>query len=269
MRLSTKDDIRPALRYPGAKLMVGQFITPIIPPHATWIDLCRGSNAMTIRKSRSAREIGNDASERLGIFDRTLQNPRERRSVVSCLRGITPTNLRFNAFAKRLNEDAIKDPVELCVAAVFVAHFARMPVDPFCGDLDAYYTPDQAMLNGWPKKPEQVDAFGRAMEGVEIWTADMFEVLDKFAGDGTTCIYIDPPYPRDVAPSKLYGRQLTLADHQRLLTLLQPARAKIIISGYSHPMYEAMLAGWERRTVPSHRSSRKVDAPSEVFWRNY
>lgn len=60
---------------------------------------------------------------------------------------------------------------------------------------------------------------------------------------------MDPPYVTDTrSRSKLYEHEMSEDDHQDLVDLLLGLRGRAVVSGYSHPVYEALERhGWRRQ----------------------
>lgn len=82
-------------------------------------------------------------------------------------------------------------------------------------------------------------------------------------------LYVDPPYIHDSRSSSrdYYNYELSYDDHKRLVALLQPLKARIMVSHYHHPLYMDGLKGWRWeccRTV-DRGGNEKV----EYIWCNY
>jgi DNA adenine methylase len=65
---------------------------------------------------------------------------------------------------------------------------------------------------------------------------------------------------------------MTEDDHRELLATLLRTKGKVILSGYSNPLYEEALAGWGRKVVdrPNNAAGGKTKARKlEVIWCNW
>ncbi|HME59345.1 MAG TPA: hypothetical protein VKF63_13460, partial [Terracidiphilus sp.] len=84
--------------------------------------------------------------------------------------------------------------------------------------------------------------------------------------------YLDPPYhPATRTARNAYEHEMSDRAHSRLLQAVQSLRAMVVLSGYSHPMYDTALRGWDRRTfdMPNNAGQGKTkQRRTEVLWLN-
>jgi hypothetical protein len=82
-------------------------------------------------------------------------------------------------------------------------------------------------------------------------------------------VYCDPPYLAEACQSKRspYRSKMTLADHRSLLAVIRRLPCLVMISHYSHPLYEEQLKDWRR--VEFHAMTRGNTKATEVVWMNY
>ena len=59
-------------------------------------------------------------------------------------------------------------------------------------------------------------------------------------------MYIDPPYLLSTRTGKQYKHEMTDKDHMEFLDTLLNSKAKIMLSGYRHPLYDEKLKEWKR-----------------------
>ncbi len=107
--------------------------------------------------------------------------------------------------------------------------------------------------------------------GTELELADAIAWLDEHghALGPDTLIYADPPYIRETRSSgrKIYAHEFdTVEEHRALLERLASMGCMVAITGYRHPLYDSMLAGWRlvTFTAQSHGGQR-----TECLWTNY
>jgi len=81
--------------------------------------------------------------------------------------------------------------------------------------------------------------------------------------------YVDPPYvlgTRQMA-GRCYRYEMTDAQHGELLDCLMHVEGMVALSGYSNPVYDNMLQGWQRiQRRSSMASQRGSDIRAEVLW---
>ena len=106
-----------------------------------------------------------------------------------------------------------------------------------------------------------------AVRGLLVVQGDATDFLRSFAFVGSEFIYADPPYVQSSRRrTRVYRHELDDEGHVRLLDALCAAPAKVMISGYSSPLYEERLAHWNRVefSTGSHGLAR-----TEIVWLNY
>lgn len=128
-------------------------------------------------------------------------------------------------------------------------------------------------IPSWPTMaPAVTDA--TAADGGESWAFLQQSAFDWLAQHGGKLgpddfLYVDPPYIHDSRSSgrDYYNYELSYDDHKRLIALLLPLKARIMVSHYHHPLYMDGLKGWRWeccRTV-DRGGNEKV----EYIWCNY
>jgi hypothetical protein len=82
-------------------------------------------------------------------------------------------------------------------------------------------------------------------------------------------VYCDPPYLTEACKSKRsrYRSKMSLADHRSLLAVVRRLPCMVMISHYSHPLYEEQLKDWRRYEFT--QMTRGGTKAVEVVWMNY
>lgn len=113
-----------------------------------------------------------------------------------------------------------------------------------------------------------VDLWRREFSGLcKLLHGDAIECLKNIPLDADTVVYADPPYHPDTRRrARVYRHDYTIDDHVQLLDCLTALPCKILISGYSSPLYEQRLAGWQQHKF--HMRTR-VGMREECVWYNY
>lgn len=86
--------------------------------------------------------------------------------------------------------------------------------------------------------------------------------------------YLDPPYVLDARDGgKVYEHEMSNEEHEELVRyLLTVRRAKVLVSGYEHPIYEPLRSnGWtvEQFPMAKRASGRANHYGIETLWYNY
>jgi DNA adenine methylase len=89
-----------------------------------------------------------------------------------------------------------------------------------------------------------------------------------FTFTGAELVYADPPYLMSTRSGrKLYNCEMSDVDHRRLLRVLRTLKCRVIISGYSSPLYAKELKEWNAASFQTTtRGGRPV---AEWVWYNY
>lgn len=85
----------------------------------------------------------------------------------------------------------------------------------------------------------------------------------------STLFYVDPPYVHDTRKmgSACYRHEMSDDDHRELLEVLLAVEGMVVLSGYPHPLYDTMLARWERvETSATMAAGRGTGIRTEVLW---
>ena len=94
--------------------------------------------------------------------------------------------------------------------------------------------------------------------------------MDLYEG-AETFFYLDPPYVPEKRKGSAYEHEMSLDAHERLISCVLKAEGKIMLSGYSNPLYESELRGWSHRdfTVKTSAWVGKNAERIERVWLNY
>ena len=118
---------------------------------------------------------------------------------------------------------------------------------------------DEAVVNMWRQELASVDC--RVLHG------DALELLGRLDLDSETVVYADPPYHPDTRRrARVYRHDYTADDHEALLDCLTELPSKVLISGYSSPLYEKRLAGWNKHEF---QMRTRVGMRDECVWFNF
>jgi hypothetical protein len=97
---------------------------------------------------------------------------------------------------------------------------------------------------------------------------DGIAFLKNYRWKGNELVYADPPYLlRSRGGREYYEHEMSEAQHERLLTVLNGINANVLLSGYRSPLYDRMLTNWHRREFQA--MTRGGTAVTECLWFNY
>lgn len=82
-----------------------------------------------------------------------------------------------------------------------------------------------------------------------------------------TLVYLDPPYVQSTRTSaKRYKHELTLKQHEQLLSLVLQVKTNYVISCYDNELYSSMLQGWNKEHC---NSITRAGVRVETVYYNY
>ncbi len=247
-------------------------LVPLMPYHVRYVSLFGGSAADVLRKPRSKEEVYNDLDKDVVNIFSVLQEPTKRKQL-SCRLEYTPYS-RFQ-FAQCIDmvhsneSDQIKRAWAFMVCAIF----------GFTGKAPSLATAGGFAVNlqmpsshRWSHISANVAAVARRFRSILIENRPWEQVLKRHDGPDTF-IYADPPYVSSTRVNKkMYSSEFSDKDHQALLQALNRTEAKVMISGYPHPLYDELLGGWRRHDFEVRCTispKRKKPRRTEVVWLNY
>lgn len=129
-------------------------------------------------------------------------------------------------------------------------------------------------VNAWETMLDELPAISERVKNTIILNKSVFDIF-KIWDEEDTLMYLDPPYlheTRSEGATDVYSHEMTIEDHIALLALAKSARSKVIISGYSAPLYNRALKGWKtkKKSVANHSGQSKTkEKRIEMLWMNY
>lgn len=117
---------------------------------------------------------------------------------------------------------------------------------------------DHGVINMWPR---------HQMPHVEIVHGRAEDYLTQFTFRGDELVYSDPPYhPLTRKRTRVYRKDYSIEDHERLVSILKSLPCMVILSGYKNSLYSAELKDWNTSTF---YSKTHTDVREETLWFNF
>lgn len=265
---------RPVLRWHGGKWKLAPWILAHFPPHRVYVEPFGGAASVLMRKERSYAEVYNDLDCEVVNLFRLLRDERAAAQLTELLR-LTP-------FSRDEFEESYADTDDQ------VERARRMVVRSFMGFgsdgvNSEWRTGFRANSNrsgttpahDWKNYAEVLTFAVERLRGVIVENRDAREVMSAHDGPNTLH-YVDPPYVHSTRSQKsrrkgnggvaAYRHEMTDANHAELLDYLKTLAGAVVVSGYPHPLYDQVLAGWHR--TEAHALADGARARTEVLWIN-
>jgi DNA adenine methylase len=247
------------LHYPGSKWSMADWIISHFPEHQTYLEPFFGSGAVLFSKQRSKLETINDLDgEVVNLFRIIRERPEELARIIY----LTPHS-REEYYQSYLEAE---DDLERARRLIVRLWQGR-------GGKTSHRTGWRSMIemNGplpgkeWLKFPGKISAVAERLIGVQIENQAAIDLIKRYSRKNVL-IYADPPYILSTRTTSSYKHEMTEDDHEQLLQTLDEHPGPVILSGYSHPLYDDRLKHWRRE---SKRAKAEAGAiREEVIWIN-
>lgn len=258
--------MKPPMPYAGGKQTVAERIVSLLPEHTHYVEPYAGALSVLLAKPPSPIETVNDLDRHLVTFWRVL---RDRPKDLERVCALTP-NSRAELRAANDRPDDL-DEVEMA-RRVWVrltqARLASLRDDSGVGwrfTKGGNRMALAAYLSGYV---ERIGPAAERLRRVSLECRPALDVIADYGAHSNVCLYVDPPYLGATRGSdRLYQHEMPGAvEHAELLDALRGCRAGVVMSGYTHPLYEEALAGWGRHEFAalSLGSTPRI----EVVWCN-
>ena len=123
----------------------------------------------------------------------------------------------------------------------------------------------------WANYPQALQQLVDRVRGVVIENRDARATM-RHHDAPATLHYVDPPYMHDLRSKKadvkfrMYRHEMNDTDHAALLEFLPSLAGMVVLSGYDCALYNAALAGWDKRTTLAYADGARPR--TEVLWLN-
>lgn len=258
----------PILKYPGSKWRIAPWIASHFPPHEHYLEPYCGSAAVFLVKTRARHEVLNDTNGAIVNLFQVLRDPEQ---ALRLAQGITLSPWAESEYTQYEKDQYEKDyegldPVENArrfLIRSWQAHGGT--IDQVSGWKHNGLYGNTYPVRLWRKLPERLLAVVDRLRDAEIRCRPALEVIEYY-NHPDCLIYADPPYPLSTRARKYYRQEMTDAEHSELLEVLERHTGPVVLSGYTHQLYEERLSHWQRtsiRTPTEHGNVR-----TEMLWLN-
>lgn len=264
---------RPIMRYHGGKWRIAPWIIKHLPPHRIYVEPFGGAASVLMRKPRVHAEVYNDLDGDIVNVFRVLRDPPQAEELRERL-SLTP----FARAEFELSYEDAEDPVEKA-RRTLIRSMMGFGTSGVRGRRTGFrartYVRNVTGGQDWARYPDCIPAFCERLQGVTIEQRDGIDLISLHDGPNTL-FYLDPPYLHETRSSlkgriyadgsAAYAHELSDADHDRLLGMLQELSGMVVLSGYPSSLYIDRLAGWhciERDSLADGGQVRR-----ECLWLN-
>lgn len=253
-----------ALRYHGAKWMLGAWIIEHLPPHQVYVEPFGGSAAVLLRKPRAYAEVYNDLNDAVVNLFRVLRDPETAAALADM---VTMTPFSRVEFSDGMDDDSYS-PVERARRLLIRSYmgFGSNSIDVSSGFRSCSNRSGSTPARDWSRWPQRVPFLTDRLQGVIIESRDAETVMNTHDAE-TTLHYIDPPYVTETRTANGgYKHEFTDQDHVDLARQLHALQGMVVLSGYPSDLYDGLYPDWHQVERPALADGAK--ARTEVLWLN-
>lgn len=258
----TATTIKPILKYPGAKWSRAAWIVSHFPEHTKYLEPYCGSAACFFSKNPVSHEVLGDTNRHLiNLFEVIREQSEELARRIAMTGWIEE---EYHAYEKHYGDtgDSIEDARRFLIRC-WQAHGTKL--GSTCGWRHKGVHSNASTTVLWQQLPGRILAVVDRLKHAEIRCRPALELIDYYNASNVL-IYADPPYVQNTRTYNLYEHELTDDDHRALLNALDTHRGPVILSGYTHSLYDTRLTHWYRVTMPA--LAEKGNLRTEVLWLN-
>ena len=116
-----------------------------------------------------------------------------------------------------------------------------------------------------------LDVIIERFKKVIIENLDFRELIPRYDRAGTL-FYCDPPYVPETRVGGGYTYEMTRADHEDLVEILQAVKGKVMLSGYQNDLYDGLgwrVVKWKTNTSGGRLRDGIVNTRTECLYMNY
>ncbi|UOQ60363.1 DNA adenine methylase [Leucobacter rhizosphaerae] len=255
--------IAPPIPYFGGKQKIASKITALFPEHSGYIEPFAGGLSVLFAKCPSRLEVVNDLNGHIVAFWRVLRDYPE---ALQRACDLTP-HAREEFSLADLAEDV--SDIERARRVWVLMTQGRSAIWASTG---WRHYQDGAAPTAFEKYMsayrDRMHPAAERLRTVQIEHRPAAEIIDSYGKHSANLLYVDPPYIGETRGSgQRYGVEMkSLEMHQEMLDLLRETKARVALSGYSHPLYEEELSDWQRVEISA---KTQVSARREIVWMNY
>lgn len=262
----TSEILSPPITYFGSKSRLVKSIVKHFPPHHTFVDAFGGSGAVLLGKKPAKVEVYNDINHQLAALFRVLADREKTRELVRRLE-LTPYSRQAFQEAKA-GLPAETDDVELARKMIVIQRQSHGGL----GERWSYSVADSSAgmsstVRRYRVGIERLKDIQHRLRRVQVENLHFRDLLPLYDRP-ETLFYLDPPYVPDTRINGEYGHEMTVAEHEELVSLLLDLKGMAILSGYASEVYSPLeQAGWQRVEIETlaHTSGSRGKR-TECLW---
>lgn len=274
MTKTTKKKLRPPVKTHGGKFYLCGWVIENFPTNyheLTYVEpMCAGASVY-LNTNPCVQEVINDVDRGMvSVFKALRDEPKE---FIDKIKKIKYNEKSFKTALGKA-EEKFDDYIDQAVNEYTLRRMSRGGMKKAFAWSDRLRGGKPGDVNAWETMIEELPAIADRVKNTIILNKSVFDIV-KIWDDEQVLFYIDPPYlhnTRSEGSTDVYQHELSVEDHINLLNLIKTLKGKVVLSGYSSPLYNRTLKGWKckKKTVANHSGQSKTkERRVECIWMNY
>lgn len=258
---------RPPIKTKGGKWQLREFIISNFPENYEQMiyvePFCSGATIFLNKNPSEAETICDTDQGIISMFKAIRDEPKEFISRIKR----TKYSERAFKIAYNKSQTEFEDYVDQAINEYILRKMSRNGLKTTFAWSDKF-ADDTA--NTWESLTDKLQEISDRLQNTTIICKDFVQIL-KAWDEENTLFYLDPPALRSIAIDEtIEPYELSVEDHMNLIHLAKNAKGKVIISGYSCPLYNRSFKNWKckKKTIPATQAKTK-DKRIECVWLNY
>jgi DNA adenine methylase len=247
------------LRYPGSKWTLARTIVEQFRSHYHYVEPFFGSGAVFFSKPPSGHELINDSH---GLVVNLFKVLRDQTEELCWALEATPWSRDEYDSSHVVTGEALEDARRFVVRC-WQAHASDLAKKTGWKSRGARQSAGGMSLR-WQKVPSQLRQLAWRLADAEIENRPAIEVISRHATENCL-IYADPPYVPSTRTQKMYSHEMTLAEHEHLVSVLLRHPGPVVVSGYTNELYDEAFSAWRRVDIKAPKVE-KGSTRTEVLW---
>lgn len=256
----------PLIRYHGGKFRIADWIISQFPSHRTYVEPFGGGASVLLAKPPSCVEVYNDLDNDVVNFFEVLRDNQLSQELAHLIE-LTPYSRTEFLNARTDTTSKVEQARRLVVRAQMGFGSAGATKGNTGFRLDTARGGSD-IVTIWQRQPEVILQAAARFKKVLIENRNAIKVIQDHDREDTL-FFVDPPYVMDTRNTggKTYRHEMTDADHNHLISVLQQCKGMVIVCGYEHPIYESLKWKKFKKAVAATGQAGSV-MREEVLWIN-
>ncbi len=230
--------IKPPIKTHGSKWNLREFVISHFPENydqMTYVEPFCGGAVILLNKQISVTEVICDSDQGIiAVFKALRDEPKE---FITRIKRTVYSERSFKiASNKSLTE--FEDYIDHAVNEYILRRMSR-------GGAKKSFAMSEELVdpNAWEVMADKLEEISERVKNATVLCKNFVDII-KAWDEESTLFYLDPP-ALSSSTEVAEPHEMTVEDHMNLIHLAKNARGKVIISGYSCPLYNRSFKNWK------------------------